>query len=625
MKTKHFKFDLKIYLIFFISAIILVLHSFYFYPFLSDDSLISLQYAKRFLQGKGLTWTEGIPVEGYTNLLWILLISLLGLFKVDLIFATRFLGIVLNVFVLFILIKTAEKINKDKKISIISIIIATLFYSFSGIIAAWAIGGLEQPLLNFLFAASFYYTIDLFNKSNVNLKETIRPGIFLGLMCLTRMDGILFVFCFWIIFLFKKITKKNIILSIGFILPAVILLLGQLIFRIFYYNDIIPNTAYIKLIINKISIQTGFNYVINGFKLMIPVLFFILFIFYNKKKVKIISLLLMSLIIWLLYIIGIGGDIFPANRHFNIIVVIFSFLILLSLNNFFTKYDIKKVFKYFVYLFLFILLIFYFKGQFADKMIKKAKAEKWEWDGKEIALMLKNGFKDNKPLVVTSSAGSIPYWSDLPVVDSLGLNDYYIPRYSERNILDRRIGHGFGDGYYILSKFPDIIIFCGPWGSVGPCFTSEMQIFETQEFKKNYIPAIFKINTKNKKINSIMWINKNSQKIGIIRNENYIQIPAYLLDRTLRNYIYLGSDNKFKIKILNAASVFIDNLELQKNSYIIKTQPDIAGIIEIKNIVTGKILAGKLPLKFNVDYSKFEIKIIPEKKDEITSILIEKI
>ena len=48
----------------------------HYYPFLSDDALISLRYASRLLQGKGLTWTDGPPVEGYSNLLW----TLLGLF-----------------------------------------------------------------------------------------------------------------------------------------------------------------------------------------------------------------------------------------------------------------------------------------------------------------------------------------------------------------------------------------------------------------------------------------------------------------------------------------------------------------------------------------------------------------
>ena len=43
------------------------------WPFFSDDSFISLRYAARLLAGEGLTWTDGERVEGYSNLLWVLL------------------------------------------------------------------------------------------------------------------------------------------------------------------------------------------------------------------------------------------------------------------------------------------------------------------------------------------------------------------------------------------------------------------------------------------------------------------------------------------------------------------------------------------------------------------------
>ena len=51
----------------------LLLHASHYYPFFSDDALISLRYTQRLCAGEGLTWTEGRPVEGYTNLLWVLL------------------------------------------------------------------------------------------------------------------------------------------------------------------------------------------------------------------------------------------------------------------------------------------------------------------------------------------------------------------------------------------------------------------------------------------------------------------------------------------------------------------------------------------------------------------------
>ena len=61
--------------------------------FLSDDALISLRYADRLIQGRGLTWNDDEPpVEGYSNLLWVLAVSALGMLGVNLILSARILG-----------------------------------------------------------------------------------------------------------------------------------------------------------------------------------------------------------------------------------------------------------------------------------------------------------------------------------------------------------------------------------------------------------------------------------------------------------------------------------------------------------------------------------------------------
>jgi len=58
-------------------------------PFFADDALISLRYADRLLSGHGLTFTTGEHVEGYSNLLWILVIAAGGLIHGNLIVSVR--------------------------------------------------------------------------------------------------------------------------------------------------------------------------------------------------------------------------------------------------------------------------------------------------------------------------------------------------------------------------------------------------------------------------------------------------------------------------------------------------------------------------------------------------------
>ena len=42
------------------------------WPFTTDDAYISLQYGRSLAEGGGLAWA-GVPVEGYSNFLFVLL------------------------------------------------------------------------------------------------------------------------------------------------------------------------------------------------------------------------------------------------------------------------------------------------------------------------------------------------------------------------------------------------------------------------------------------------------------------------------------------------------------------------------------------------------------------------
>src|SRR5215213_8933952 len=49
------------------------------YWWLVDDAMISMRYARNLAEGSGLVWNVGERVEGYTNLLWTLFMSLVHL------------------------------------------------------------------------------------------------------------------------------------------------------------------------------------------------------------------------------------------------------------------------------------------------------------------------------------------------------------------------------------------------------------------------------------------------------------------------------------------------------------------------------------------------------------------
>ena len=74
----------------------------------------------------------------------------------------------------------------------------------------------------------------------------------------------------------------------------------------------------------------------------------------------------------------------------------------------------------------------------------------------EVALWLSE-HSTSDTLVALNTAGLIPYRTNLPIVDMLGLNDRYIARHGQR---DETLlpGHQLGDGEYVLRREPDYIL-----------------------------------------------------------------------------------------------------------------------------------------------------------------------
>ncbi|MCO5251605.1 MAG: hypothetical protein M9949_09320 [Candidatus Kapabacteria bacterium] len=575
-----------------ITAIVLFAHASYYYPFLSDDALISLRYAARLIDGEFLTWNNGEYVEGYSNLLWILMNAAIALFGIDLIVTVRLLGFicVLLIPVLFYY----DRIFKQGK-TINDLYLGAIFYSFSAPIVVWAIGGLEQPLLMLLFAFSFYliprYFADSSNPKNILLLATT-----FSLMILTRPDTPLFIVAFALAFILYRSPLQNVqkIIALFKILSfPIAAFIGQLTFRMIYYNDLLPNTAYVKITPSGNHLLNGLEYVLGALLFMLPFSIFAFKQLFSSKWKSNPSYLyiLIFLMLYFPYLIFIGGDIFPAYRHMGVVVVAFIWLILdsnhqimsfLSRIERFSGKAIKPVLiSCFVLLFIGL--------QFVNTPSRRAKHERWEWIGKELGLTLNNSFSETQPLVAVTAAGCIPYWSELPALDMLGLNDKHIAKNRPVDVGDGMLGHELGDAEYVLSRKPDLIIF-----NIGtyPTFRTGRELEQIEKFHAEYKPI--SIYLRESDFHSKVYIRLNSSKVGIRRNEDGITIPGYLFADTLQIRTELfDSTLQLKLEHLQKAYLTLPNLEddywfeidSKSDEVFVSIIPDpISSKIEILNV-----------------------------------------
>ncbi|HZY65723.1 MAG TPA: hypothetical protein VFE21_07580, partial [Rubrobacteraceae bacterium] len=106
--------------------------------------------------------------------------------------------------------------------------------------------------------------------------------------------------------------------------------------------------------------------------------------------------------------------------------------------------------------------------------------------------------RDPDALVAANAVGALGYYSDLRILDMLGLNNAYIARHGSKDP-EQFPGHQVGDGRYVLSREPDYII---PYGikpiyrvdSTVPYFVGDRELASLPEFHAEYEAVTIELN-----------------------------------------------------------------------------------------------------------------------------------
>jgi len=558
-----------------IPLLVLAIHASRYYPFIADDSLISLRYADRLLQGDGLTWSNGVRVEGYSNLLWVLFCALLGLLGVDLIDATRILGFAgMGAAILAI----ASLYRPKRLYDALPALAGGLGVALSGPAAVWTVGGLEPPLLVGLIAWASVLSLKLLEHEAASPREVVWPGILFGLACLTRPDSPIFVAvtagAILALGRFDRSAWKKASLLVAIPLVFVV---AQEIFRLVYYNDFIPNSAHAKLAFSYARARGGLTYLGGGLLplagLLIPAVASVVAAARISALRVRVAFFAAPLIAWSAYVVVIGGDIFPGRRH---LVVVVLFLSLLSAE-FWAFIRNRAVAG--IAVTASILLLGW--GQWSgDPEHQRAIEERWEWDGEIIGNLLKQAFGPQEPLLAVDAAGCLPYFSGLPSLDMLGLNDRFLAHHPPPNFGKGPLGHELGNGQYVLRRKPDLVIFCLPQGSARPCFRSEGEMFLAPEFHRQYMLVPF-LGTEPRGAQSLIWVRTESASIGIQRSDDRIVVPGYLLQTGFGGKALLDSEGRIGLHVPRRAKATLKDFSLTPGDWRLQLEASGAPTIDL--------------------------------------------
>jgi arabinofuranosyltransferase len=502
-----------------ICVIALALQIYHFWPFMTDDAYISLRYSQRLIEGHGLTWNDMPPaVEGYTNFLWVLMCAGLGALGMNLELAVRLLGIATTGAGIA---AVAAQVYRDypTKVRFISALIGCLALSLSAPVAVWSLGGLEQPLLAALLAWAAYFGIRWVSAAKGNARDADVMGVLLGLAVLSRADAALFTALFYAGAVLADGVRTRTLIARARMLPIPILFfVGQESFRRAYYGAWVPNTAYVKVAFTLHRLRTGLRYDAMGvrseFVFIVLAVVGCVALWIAGKKREVIFLAAIS-VGWLIYILIVGGDIFPAYRHFVPAMALMGFLVagcgLLTLGAPFRFSRVR------VAIFLMLTLLVLTSDFFAP-------LETWEREGKEIGIFLHTAFGAKQPLLVSDAAGVVPYFAHMEVIDPLGLNDYHIARHPSVYRGEGWVGHELGDGRYVLDQKPDLLLLGNYQSDI--VLAADHQLVTDPRFASHYQLIHVDAGPPNP-IRAGLYIRRVDGRLGIQSSGDQEVVPAY--------------------------------------------------------------------------------------------------
>lgn len=502
-------------------AALLLGHAAHYFPFVSDDAFISLRYAQRWVTGHGLTWTDGEPVEGYTNFLWVVLNSASGWLGFDYLSSARALG---YVGVLLAVLSTGYA-PRTGRLSAPRLFVGGALLVGSAPLAIWSIGGLEQGLMAGTLAVAMRALDEARERDDGRL---LLAGLAFAALALLRADGgVLLIGAVIAVGCVPRPSRARWRRALWLALPAVVASAAQLCFRGIYYGQWRPNTAVAKVAFTSERLWAGLDYVTRGFVAAAPLVAAAVAacaLAYRAGRAPALVAPLAVTATWCAYLTVVGGDIFPGWRQLVVVIVLLCLIVSDELDARWQSSGSRRLLSAGAA----IVIALSSLAQHRDAENQRAVTERWEWDGYSMGRTLRAAFGRLAPLHAVDAAGALPFYSELPSLDMLGLNDRHIAKTRPPEFGRGFMGHELGDGAYVLRRAPDLLSFNWPAGSWNPELRSGRELLAMSAFRTAHqwirVSAAF-----GNRATGEIWIRREGGKLGVARRPDTIEIPGYFL------------------------------------------------------------------------------------------------
>lgn len=404
----------------------------------SDDAYISYRYALNLLAGHGLVFNPGERVEGYTNLLYVLLmVPLAWLAGPERLLAA---SVALNFG--FAALAVAQ-VNRfvSRRLGAFPGGLAALVLALCPSLWVAVASGLETPLVLCLQVAIWIAAEEVAGQGG-RRRVLLLAGL-CALLVLTRADGFL-VPGLAAVFLFLRGRRREALA----VAAAAAATLGLLVlWRLSYYGWPLPNTYYAKVSgppADRIAVGLDqFSRVITTTGLALHLLALMLLVLELVRRRDRLPFPFLFFAPWIGYWIYVGGDVF--YERFLLILFPMGLFALLRLCRDWQPRRLAAAAA----------------ALCAVQLLQLAADPRFDYrpDRYDRWVVLGRHLGEHHPgaTLASDAVGKVPYFSGLPTIDMLGLTDVHIAHGPPEPGRLAVPGHSKTDPGYVLSRRPDLI------------------------------------------------------------------------------------------------------------------------------------------------------------------------
>ena len=413
------------------------------FRFVQDDAFITFRYSRNFANGKGLVLNHGEKVEGYTNFLWTWLMAIPERQGWSTPTFSIVVGIALMIVTIFVANKLARLVMANDRLAFLATVVLVANMSFVG----YGTGGLETMLQTLLVTSVAALLLETPGRTN-QVARRIAAGFLGGLACLTRLDSAVLVGTWFVLVVVlewrgalwgrssaptgeRVVSPARAITAAALLgVPLAAVLVPWLVWKYDYYGDLLPNTLTAKSGGFIVPFLYGVFYLLAFFASYFG---FLLVKRYRKYRSEWFAnpqakLVFIPVLVWLLYTCVVGAD-FMEYRFMVPIIPVLAMLAAYLLNTF--THARSQV--------VLIAVLLFGSGLHmiaptvvAYPVLTFKELNHWPSDSKTAWIGLGKYLRDEfpggelapgQPKIAIQPLGVISYYSELPVVDMLGLAD----------------------------------------------------------------------------------------------------------------------------------------------------------------------------------------------------------